>query len=122
MKSEQAQGLAQGGQEEDRRRAGRLPRRVFRFDEDAALCCTDDARHPRLSRDIEYAIPPFERMYIEFPFQEFYNTLTPPDMRGRRVKDQDVDVGYFYDGPNVYVLAAPQARATSGACCCASLR
>ena len=82
--------------------------KVFKFDEDAALYAAQMMRdYPEaIAHDIEYAIPPFKQMYIEFPFQGFYNTLTPPEYRGRLpVEDQDVDVGYFYDGPNVYVMA-----------------
>lgn len=82
--------------------------KVFKFDEDAAVYAAQMMRdYPEaIAHDIEYAIPPFKQMYIEFPFQGFYNTLTPLEMRGRLpVEDQDVDVGYFYDGPNVYVMS-----------------
>jgi hypothetical protein len=65
--------------------------------------------HPEaIARDIDFAIPPFPQMYIEYPFPEFYETLTPDSIKVKDplpLEDQDLDVGYFYDGPRVYVMS-----------------
>jgi hypothetical protein len=92
--------------------------KVFKFDEDAALYAAQMMRNypEAIAHDIEYAIPPFKQMYIEFPFMKFYDMLTPPEMRGLDplpIEDQDLDVGYFYDGPTVYVMSRTMPHGNS---------
>jgi hypothetical protein len=84
--------------------------KVFKFDEDAAIYAAQMMRdYPEaIAHDVDFAIPPFPQMYIEFPFPKFYDILTPEEMRVSDplpLKDQDQDVGYFYDGPSVYVMS-----------------
>ena len=76
----------------------------FVLDEKAAVYAAEFIRdHPEaIAYDQEFAIPPFPRMYIEFPYPNFYEKLG-----GIQVHDPimgDTEVGYFIDGPNVYVL------------------
>ena len=89
--------------------------KVFKFDEDAAIYAAQMMRdYPEaIAREIEFAIPPFTQMYIEYPFPEFYKILYPPDIQIKStlaLEDQDVDVGYFYDGPRVYVMSRTPNR------------
>jgi hypothetical protein len=84
--------------------------KVFVLDEAAAVYAAQMMRdYPEaIAKEIEFAIPPFAQMYIEFPFQKFYEVLLPPEMRSIKqlpLEDQDLDVGYFYDGPRVYVMS-----------------
>jgi hypothetical protein len=84
--------------------------KVFKFDEQAAVYAAQMMRdYPEaIAREIEFAIPPFAQMYIEYPFPKFYETLTPGYMRitdPLPLEDQDQDVGYFYDGPRVYIMS-----------------
>lgn len=84
--------------------------KVFKFDEDAAVYAAQMMRdYPEeIAKNIEFAIPPYQQMYIEYPFPKFYETITPGYMRitdPLPLEDQDQDVGYFYDGPRVYVMS-----------------
>jgi hypothetical protein len=83
--------------------------KVFVLDEAAAVYAAQMMRdHPEaIAKDIEFAIPPFQQMYIEFPFPRFYETVTSMDTHDDPLplEDQDTDVGYFYDGPRVYVMS-----------------
>ena len=84
--------------------------KVFKFDEDAAIYAAQMMRdYPEaIAHDVDFAIPPFQQMYIEYPFPKFYEILTPEGIRVRDplpLEDQDADVGYFYDGPRVYVMS-----------------
>ena len=76
----------------------------FVLDEKAALYAAEFIRdHPEaIAYDQQFAIPPFPRMYIELPYPNFFQTLG-----GTNVHDPvmgDTEVGYFIDGPSVYVL------------------
>lgn len=77
----------------------------FVLDEQAALYAAQMIRdHPiAIAHDQEFAIPAFPRMYIEFPYPKFFETLG-----GSNVHDPimgDTEVGYFIDGPRAYVLS-----------------
>ena len=84
--------------------------KVFAFDEQAVVYAAQMmVAHPEaIAKDIEFALPPFERMYIEFPYPKFFDITSPPDYRGYSnvpPEDDDMDIGYLYDGPNVYVMS-----------------
>ena len=57
-----------------------------------------------------FAIPPFERTWIEMPFRHFYAKVngTPAD------PDADEHVAYLFDGPLVYSFAANVSRQECG--------
>jgi hypothetical protein len=79
----------------------------FVFDHQAAGYCAELLRKaPRVIADAQdFAIPPFERMYIEFPFDVWYETLTgqKPD------KTADIRLGYLITGSLVRVLVESPA-------------
>src|SRR6188768_2432040 len=57
-------------------------------------------KYPRVIADAQdFAIPPFERMWVEFPFENFYRIITgnEPDSTGDKM------VGYLFRGPTVKV-------------------
>lgn len=59
-------------------------------------------RHPRVIADAQdFAIRPFERMWVEMPFPPYYKAFTGelPDATGDRT------VGYLFDGPLVKVAS-----------------
>jgi hypothetical protein len=84
--------------------------KVFSFDNTAACYAAQMmVDHPEaIARDIEFCIPPYERMYIEFPYPDFFNITSPPEYRGYHnlpESEEDQTVGYLYDGPLVYVMS-----------------
>ena len=73
----------------------------------------------------EFALRPFERMYIEFPFRVLWETVMeqPADK-----VNGDAILGYFYNGPKVYVftkgyeIGAKMHRTRISLCCrCATI-
>jgi len=90
--------------------------KVFRFDEQAACYAAHMmVNHPEaIAHDVDFAIPPFERMWIEFPYPAFYDITSPPEYRGYNTiseDEEDLDVGYFIDGPRVYVASRASRKA-----------
>lgn len=79
----------------------------FVLDESATKYLGEMVRKmPRVIADAQdFAIPPFERMWIEIPFRLYYETVTgaPSDVEGDQV------VGYLFDGPVVSVAAYSRA-------------
>jgi hypothetical protein len=58
-------------------------------------------KNPKMiARNVEFAIPPFPSMYIEFSYLTFYKELTgrEPD------KYADATMGYLIHGPHVFVI------------------
>src|SRR4249920_2884117 len=77
--------------------------KVFSFDNQAACYAAQMmVDHPEaIAKDIEFCIPPYERMYIEFPYPDFFNITSPPEYRGYHnlpESEEDQTVGYLYDG------------------------
>jgi len=65
--------------------------------------------HPRVIADAQdFAIPPFEHMWIEIPFGAYYEAITG------RVGDANADkaVGYLFHGPTVTVAAQSRLGAS----------
>jgi hypothetical protein len=90
--------------------------KVFKFDDEAACYAARMmVNHPEaIAHDVEFAIPPFERMWIEFPYPAFYDITSPPEYRGYSnipPEEDDLDVGYFFDGPRVYVASRTSRKA-----------
>jgi hypothetical protein len=79
--------------------------KVFAMDEDAAKYAAHMIHdHPEaIAHDQEFAIPPFKKMFIELPYPEFFKIMGGVP---RNDGTEDRRIGYFYDGPRVYVLAA----------------
>lgn len=78
--------------------------KVFVFDQQAAIYAAEMIRdYPHvIAHDQEFAIPPFQRMYIELPYPIFFRTL------GGVVRGdipEDTEVGYYYDNNRAYVLS-----------------
>jgi hypothetical protein len=91
--------------------------KVFKFDEQAAVYAARMmVAHPEaIAHDLDFCIPPYERMYIEFPYQKFWDITTPADYKtGAPLPDGEEDdtVGYLYDGPNVYVMSRVSRQRT----------
>jgi hypothetical protein len=86
----------------------RLAKR-FVLSHDAATYCAQLLRDaPRILADAqEFAIPPFERTYIEIPFKTWFETITgvAADENG------DQTVGYLITGSHVRCLVATNDRA-----------
>jgi hypothetical protein len=62
--------------------------------------------NPRIIADAQdFAIRPFDHMWVELPFPSFYQAVAgrPTDATG------DTHVGYLFNGPDVYVAAASKA-------------
>src|SRR5262245_34922568 len=81
-----------------------LTAKRFVLDSQAAVYLAQMIRdNPRIIADAQdFAIPPFERMWIEFPFEAFFTTLT-----GRFLDSTgDTRVGYLFDGPVVRCASA----------------
>jgi hypothetical protein len=78
---------------------------VFTLDHDAARYMANMMQaHPEaIALDQEFAIPPFKQMFVEFPYPEFF-AIMGGHHRGDGSEDERI--GYFYDGPRVYVLSA----------------
>ncbi len=75
----------------------------FIFDRDAARYCAEMLRdNPRIVADAQdFAIPPFERTYIETPSTEWFEILT-----GRKPNEvADTRTGYLIVGNSVRVVA-----------------
>lgn len=53
----------------------------------------------------QFAIPPFDNCWIEFPSLGFHNAIVP-NSRKRVTEDTDVRVGYLFTGNSVYVGAS----------------
>src|SRR5512141_2121001 len=85
----------------DRLRAAK----VFVLDEKAAMYAAEFIRdHPEaIAEQQEFAIPCFPQMYVEFPFIKFFE-ITNGDEQAHDRELGDTEVGYFFDGPRVYVL------------------
>jgi len=87
--------------------------KVFRLDHAAAAYAASMiVAHPEaIARDVEFAIPPFERMYVELPYPEFFKILSaaaPEEYRSSYIappEEEDQDIGYLFDGPLVYVMS-----------------
>jgi len=78
---------------------------VFTLDHEATRYMANMIQaHPEaIALDQEFAIPPFKKMFVEFPYPEFF-TIMGGHHRGDGSEDERI--GYFYDGPRVYVLSA----------------
>lgn len=78
---------------------------VFTLDHEATRYMANMVQaHPEaIALDQEFSIPPFKKMWVEFPYPEFYTI-----MGGHRRGDgsEDERIAYFYDGPRVYVFSA----------------
>lgn len=97
--------------------AGRLQDRlqdakVFVLDKQAAIYAAQFIKnHPEaIATDQEFAIPPFDRMYVELPFEAFFNELGSKGFFD--APNADTEVGYFFDGPDCFVMS--QARNLQG--------
>ena len=81
--------------------------KLFVLDEQAAGYAAEFIRdHPAaIAHDQEFAIPPFPRMYVELPYSKFLRTVNKANELLLDSKYDDTEVGYFFDGPTVYVLS-----------------
>jgi hypothetical protein len=75
----------------------------FVLDEDAArhLGNVADQAPEAIAYAQEFALRPFDRMYVEFPFAPVWEMVThtmPDKING------DATLGYLYDGPRVYIF------------------
>lgn len=79
--------------------------KVFVLDRTAAEYAAHFIRdYPEaIAADQEFAIPSFDRMYVEVPFDAFFTALGSPS--GMPESDADTEVGYLFDGPDVFVLS-----------------
>jgi hypothetical protein len=90
----------------DTTRSNLMLAKRFVLDRDAVRYCAELVRdNPRIIADAhDFAIPPFERTYIEFPFTEWYETVT-----GRTADaTADTHAGYLIVGNSVRCLAGFQ--------------
>jgi hypothetical protein len=90
----------------ERRRDQLRAAKKFVLDDQAAIYLATMLReHPRVIADAQdFAIPPFNLMWVELPFRSFYAAMTgeEPD------STSDTQVGYLIESPSVWVAAASE--------------
>lgn len=81
-----------------------LEAKRFVLDKDAALYFAEMCRDvpEAIAYGQDFAIPPFQKMWIEMPYREFYETTTGEKSDG----NGDTRTGYLFVGPRVYCVAS----------------